>query len=155
VIADPVDDWSTRAPRVVQVRDAVGKTRTEMQQSRGGPSRHACPPVGRAGTDALEQPEDDSQSRCTVEGHDNRHFGGARICEADLYTSVQCGVDQAECTCVHSIPSSGLLWSGPPMHSLDMQHVSRNSSIPNTLCRLTEVAELRAIDGCPIRMLQK
>jgi len=106
VITDPVDDWCARAPRVVQVGQAVGEAGPEVQQRRGGPSRDAAPPVGGAGADTLEQPEHDTHAGDAVERRDNWHLGGARIREAHLDARMQGGVDQAKCTCAHRIASS-------------------------------------------------
>ena len=57
VVADPVHHGRARAPRVVQVREAVGEAGAEVEQGRGGAFGHARIAIGRAGADALEQAE--------------------------------------------------------------------------------------------------
>jgi hypothetical protein len=105
VLSDPIDDGAACTPRIVQVRDTVGKAWSKVQQRSGGLSRHARPPVGSASTNALKQSEHDAHSSYAVERCDNRHLSGTGICEAHLHSCAQCGFDQAKCTCVHMILS--------------------------------------------------
>ena len=55
MIPDQVDDRRVRTTRVVQVRNAVGESRPQMQQREGGTFGHPRVTVGRAGADTLEQ----------------------------------------------------------------------------------------------------
>jgi hypothetical protein len=95
VVADPVDDGRAGAARVVQVREPVGKARSEVQKGRRRPAGHPRPPVGRARADALEQPEHRAQLGHAVEGRDDRHLGGAGVREAHLHAGGHRRLDQA------------------------------------------------------------
>jgi hypothetical protein len=83
VIADPVDDGRARAPRVVQVREAVGEAGAEVEQGGRGPLGHARIAVRGAGADALEQAQHRSHPDAIERGHE-RHLGRARVGEAEL-----------------------------------------------------------------------
>ena len=54
VVADDVDDRDLALTRVVQVREAVPQSRTEVKQRRARRAGHACEAVGRPGRHALE-----------------------------------------------------------------------------------------------------
>ena len=84
VLADDVDHRAARAPRVVDVGEAVGEARPEMQQGRGGLAGHAGIAVGGTGDDALEQPEHAARPAALVERRQEMHLGGPGIGEADL-----------------------------------------------------------------------
>ena len=94
VVADEVDDGYVRASRVVQVRDPVAETGTEVQQGGGGPIRHAGISVGRARDDSLEQSEDRAHLRDGVERGDEVHLRRARVREADVHPRVDERTDQ-------------------------------------------------------------
>ena len=84
VVADEVHDRGARPPRVVEVREAVGEPRAEMEQRQGRAPRHAPVAVGGAGADALEEPEDRPQAGHPVERGHQGHLGGPGVGEAEL-----------------------------------------------------------------------
>jgi hypothetical protein len=84
VLADQVDDRRERAPRVVQVGEAVGEARAEMEEGERRLFGDAGIAVGGTGADVLVQREDRPHAGHGIERVDQRHLGGARIGEADL-----------------------------------------------------------------------
>lgn len=105
MVGDPVDDGRPCTPGIVQVCNAVGKAGPEMQERRGGPSRHARPSISGAGANTFKQPKNDTHSGHAVKRHDNRHLGGAGICEAHLHTRSNRRLDQTLRTCAHMFSS--------------------------------------------------
>jgi hypothetical protein len=57
MFADDVDDARARLLRVVQVGQAIGQARAQVQQRRRRALGHAVVAVGRAGDHTLEQAE--------------------------------------------------------------------------------------------------
>ena len=78
VIADDVDDRRRRAPRVVQVGEAVGESRAEVQQRDRRLAGHAPVTVRGAGHHALEQAQHRAHAAHRVQRGDEVHFRGAR-----------------------------------------------------------------------------
>jgi hypothetical protein len=108
MITYPVDNWCACAPRIVQIRETVGKPRPKVQQCSGGPPGHACPTIGSTSADTLEKTKHDTQAGHAVERRYYRHLGSTRICEAYLYASTHGGLNQSKCTCSHKILSRDL-----------------------------------------------
>ena len=84
LVADDVDDRGAGPARVVQIRQAVAETRTEVQERGRGLAGHAPVPVGRAGRDTFEQHEDRPHLRNVVEGGDEVHLRRTGIREAHV-----------------------------------------------------------------------
>ena len=85
MLADNVDDRHLRPARIVQVRDAVGKTGAEMQQRAGRLFGHACVAVRSSRHHPFEQTEHATHFRHAVKGGDDMHFGSARVREAGVH----------------------------------------------------------------------
>ena len=92
VIADDVDDRRAGALGVVQVGQAVGQARAQVQQGRRRLFRHARIAVGGAGHHAFEQAQHAAHLRLAVQRRDEMHFGGAGIGETGVDTAGQQGV---------------------------------------------------------------
>ena len=82
VVADDVEQGRVRAPRVVEVRPAVGEPGPEVQQRRRGSAGDACVAVGRPGGHPLEEAEHRADLGDVVERGDEVHLGGAGVGEA-------------------------------------------------------------------------
>ena len=82
VIADDVHERHARAPRIVQMCDAIAEARAEVQQCAGGLAGHACIAVRGPRHDTLEQAEHAAHSRFAVECGNEMQLRGARIAEA-------------------------------------------------------------------------
>ena len=95
VVADDVDHRRLRAPRVVQIGEAVGEARPAVQQRGRRLLRHARVAVGRAGRDALEQAEDAAHAGHAVERGDEMHLAGAGIGEAGVDAGREQRADKA------------------------------------------------------------
>jgi hypothetical protein len=109
MLADDVDDWHVRSARIVEIGQAIGKTRAEVKQSACRLLRHACIAVCGSGDNAFEQTENATHFCLPVECGDNMHFRGARISEADSNPSSDQRGNQTFCT-VHLFISSGVVW---------------------------------------------
>ena len=90
VIADDVHDRRRGLHGVVQIGQAVGEARAEVEQRRGRLLGHARITVGSSRRHALEQREHAAHTRDPVERGDEMHFGGAGIGE----TNVDAAADQ-------------------------------------------------------------
>ena len=88
VIPDDVHDRGRRAPGVVQIGEAIGQPRTQMQQGRGGLAGDAAIAVRRAGGDAFEQTQHRAHGRGGIERGDKMHFRRAGIGEADFDAAI-------------------------------------------------------------------
>ncbi len=82
MVADHVDDGAPGPAGVVQVGDAVGEARAEVQQRRRRPSGHSRVTVCGPGGDPLEQREHGPHLGHLVEGGHRVHLRGAGIGEA-------------------------------------------------------------------------
>ncbi len=94
VVADDVDDAGAGFPRIVEVGEAIGEARPQMQQCRGRRSLHAEKAIGRAGRHALEQAEHAAHRRI-VQRLQKMHFRGAGIGETELDALADQGFDEA------------------------------------------------------------
>ena len=89
VITNDIDDRRMRPQGIVQVRQTVGETWSEMQQRHRRTIEHARVSVGRAGDHAFEQAKHAAHSVDAVEGSDKVHFRCAGIGKADVDVVVQ------------------------------------------------------------------
>ena len=89
------DDHDRRAGLggVVEVGEAVGQPRPEVQQDERGPAGQAPVGVGGARADALEQPEDRADPGALERLHEVQ-LGGARVGEADVQSGCRGGPQQ-------------------------------------------------------------
>ena len=94
MVADDIDHRRIRAAGVVQIGDAVGQARSEMQQGRRGFAGHSADAVGGAGADAFEQGEHRFHARHAVERLHQMHFGSAGIGDAEFDAAIGQGFDQ-------------------------------------------------------------
>ena len=78
----------------MQIGDAVGQARSEMQQGRGGFAGHRADAVGGAGADAFEQGKHRFHARHAVERLHQMHFGSAGIGDAIFDAAIGQGFDQ-------------------------------------------------------------
>jgi hypothetical protein len=74
-------------PRVVQVGQAIGQTRTQMQQRGGGLSCHATVAVGCASDHAFEQAKDGAHAIHRIERRHEMHLRRARIAKTHLHAT--------------------------------------------------------------------
>ena len=88
VIAHHIDDRSRRATRVVEVGEAVGEARPEVEQRRRGLAGDSAIAVGGAGRDPFEQAQDRADTRNGIERRDEMQFRGAGIGEAYFYAAI-------------------------------------------------------------------
>jgi hypothetical protein len=122
VVADQVHDRRVSAPRVVQVCDAIGEARAQVEQRQRRPAGHARVAVGRARADALEQAQHGPDSRHRVERGDELNLGRAGVREADLDTGLDRRLNQTFGTVHPALPGrgasagaeSGAILTGPP-----------------------------------------
>ncbi len=84
VLTHNVDDWRSRAPRVVEIRQAVGESRSQMQQRRRRDSGHARVAIRRSGRNPFEQAGHGPHPRNPIERSNEVHLRGARIGEAGI-----------------------------------------------------------------------
>ena len=82
VVTDDIQHRHIRPTRVVQIRPAVGESRSQVQQRGGRLTGDACVAVGRPGGDALEEAQDGADLGDVVESGDEMHFRSAGIGEA-------------------------------------------------------------------------
>ena len=94
VISDDHHHRHMRAPRVVQVGQAVTQPRTQMQQDGGGFVGHPGVAIGRAGGHALEQGQHTAHRGDGVQRRDEMHLRGPRIGEADIDATVDESSDE-------------------------------------------------------------
>ncbi len=85
VLADHVDDRCVGAPGVVQVRQSVGQSRTQVQQGAGRLARHPAVAVGSAGDHAFEQAQHRPHAGFLIQRGNEVHLRGTGIGEADLH----------------------------------------------------------------------
>ena len=90
VVADDVDDGSKGAFGVVQVGQAVGESRAQVQQGGGGFVGHSAIAVSGAGDDPFKQPQYGPHAGNLVDCRNQLHLGGAGIGKANL----DAGIDQ-------------------------------------------------------------
>jgi len=107
VLADDVDDAGIGLLGVVQIGEAVGEARTEMQQRRGRRSLHAEVAVGGPRHHAFEQAEHAAHTGHAVERCDKMHLGGAGIGEADVHPALDHRPHQAFRTVHPKAPATG------------------------------------------------
>ncbi len=110
VIADDVDDRRAGAPGVVQIGQAVGQARAQVQQRRRRLFRHPGVAVGGAGHHAFEQSQHAAHTGLAVERGHEMHFGSARIGKAGVDTAGQQGVAEGV-RAVHIRSLSSWSWS--------------------------------------------
>jgi hypothetical protein len=79
---------------VVQVGQAVGQARAEVQEHGGGFARDPGVAVGGAGGDALEQGQHPAHGRHRVQRADEVHLRRARVHEADVDARAGQAADQ-------------------------------------------------------------
>ncbi len=94
MVADDIDDRRRGAPGVVQIGEAVGEPRPQMEQRRRRLFLHAAITVGHSGDGAFEEAENRAQTHVAVERRDEMHFRRSRVGEADLYPGGDQGCDQ-------------------------------------------------------------
>jgi hypothetical protein len=94
VVADHVDDRGAGLAGVVQVGQPVAEAGPEVEERGRRAVGHAGVPVGGAGHDALEQPEDAPHLRHRVEGGHEVHLGRAGVGEAGVHPRSHQGADQ-------------------------------------------------------------
>lgn len=94
MVADDVDHRRIGAAGVVQVGNAVGQARPEMQQRRRGFAGHPADAVGGAGANALEQGKHRFHPRHAVERLHQMHFGSTGIGDAVLNAAIGQRLDQ-------------------------------------------------------------
>ena len=85
VLAHDVHDRRLRTAGVMQVRQAVGQARSEMQERHGRFVGHTGVTVGRPRNDAFEQPKDAAHPGLSVQCGDKMHFRRARIGETYIH----------------------------------------------------------------------
>ncbi len=84
MLADDIQHGRVSATRVVQIREAVGEARPEMEQAHRELPRHSAIAVGGAGRDVLVKAEDASKAGNRIHRQHQRHFRGAGIGETDF-----------------------------------------------------------------------
>ena len=84
VVADDVDHWRARAACIVHIGQAIGETRSAVQQGRCGFAGHSRVAVGAAGDHGLGHPQNATDAFDLVERRDEMHFGCARIGKAGI-----------------------------------------------------------------------
>ena len=72
-----------RTAGIVQIGDAIAKTRPEVQQSQRRLAGHTRIAIRRAGANALEQGKHGADFRHISKRIDERQFSCAGVCEAD------------------------------------------------------------------------
>jgi len=102
LVADPVHHRRRRSARVVEVRDAIGEARAQVQQGRGGLARHARVAIGCPRAHPLEEPKDGTDAPHLVESRHEGKLGGARVREAELDSRRGGGLHEAE-RAIHSL----------------------------------------------------
>ena len=108
VLADDVDDGCLCAPRVVQIRQAVGKPRPKVQKGAGGSVHHTAVAVRSAGHHTFEQAQHAAHIGFRVQRGHKMHLRGARIREAHVDIAAEqctheraCTVGLVACACSH------------------------------------------------------
>jgi hypothetical protein len=84
MLAHNVDDRHVCPARIVQVRDPIGETRTEMKKSACWFSGHPCIAICGCRDNTLKQTEYAPHSSLSVECRNDVHFRGARIRKANF-----------------------------------------------------------------------
>jgi hypothetical protein len=95
MLADDVDDARARFLRVVQVGQAIGQARPEVQQRGRRAIGHAIEAIGGAGDHAFEQAEHAAHARHLVERGDEVHLRGTGVRDTKVDAAVDQGADQA------------------------------------------------------------
>jgi hypothetical protein len=72
---------------IVEVGQAVGETRTQMEQRRCRSFGHPCVTVRRSRHHAFEQAQHRAHAGDTIQGADEVHLGRPRIGEADIHSA--------------------------------------------------------------------
>src|SRR6266446_3029969 len=87
MLSDNIEDRNMRPAGVVQVREAIAKTRAKMKERAGGFPSHARVPVGSCRNNAFEKTENATHFRPLVKRRDDVHFRSARVCKAGIDSS--------------------------------------------------------------------
>ena len=94
---------------VVQIGQAIGKPRAQMQQRRGRTLGDPPVAVGRTGDHALEQTEHAAHALDAIECRHEMHLGCAGVGKADVDLFVEQRAHQTFCT-IHCRVSSGVIF---------------------------------------------
>jgi hypothetical protein len=73
-----------RAPGVVEIGKPDRQAGAAMEKGRRRPLRHAGIAVGCSRHHTLEQPQHAAHALDPIEGGDEMHLAGSRVCEADI-----------------------------------------------------------------------
>ena len=98
MIANQIDNRGAGSAGVVEVRDAVGEARAEMQQSEGRAIQHAAITIRSAGADTFEEAQNGADARDFVEGGNDWHFGSPWIGQAQIHPGLSCGLEASNCS---------------------------------------------------------
>jgi hypothetical protein len=94
VVADDVDHRGVGTTGIVQVGEAVAEAGAQVQQGAGRLAGDAGIAVGRAGGDALEEPEHRPHAGHVIQRGHEVHLGSARVGEAHLDAGIDQRADQ-------------------------------------------------------------
>jgi hypothetical protein len=86
--------FTRRTAGVVQIGEAIGQPRPQMEKRRGGLPRDAAITVGRTDRDTFKQAKHRPQPLYAVEGCNQMHFRGAGIGETGIDAAIDQGLKQ-------------------------------------------------------------
>jgi hypothetical protein len=89
VVADDIHHRGVCAPGVVQIRQPVGQSRTQVQQGGGGPAGDPGVTVGRTGGHPFEQAQHRAHLRAVIQCRNEMHLRGAGVGEAHRHPARQ------------------------------------------------------------------
>ena len=89
MLADDVNDRHMRSPRIMQIRQSIAETGTQMQQRACRFFRHTCVAIRRPGDHTFEQSEHTAHFRRPVQRRHNVDLRSSRIAEAGINPSTQ------------------------------------------------------------------
>jgi hypothetical protein len=113
MFANDVQDRRSCTSRVVQICQAVGKARSQMEQAHRRLGRHPAVAVGRSSRDVLVEAKDAAHTGDLIHRENQGQFRRARICETDLDAFAQCGRDECLRTVHGPVPLVRSRKSGP------------------------------------------
>ena len=87
MLSDEVDDGHLCPASIVQIRETVGETGTEMQESARRLFRHARIAVRSSSHNSFEEAEHAAHFRQPVERSDQMNLRSARVCKTRVNTA--------------------------------------------------------------------
>ena len=114
MVADEVDDRRMCAPGVMQVRDSIRKSRTQVSERQRRPPRHSAKAICGAGADALEETQHGASCGCGVQGLHEGELRRSRIRETNIDPEIGYGSYKRICA---GMPNDRIHFSEPSRFS--------------------------------------